>query len=177
MLAERQLDSLAAIVASLNPLAKVPNARARACQRRAAAQPCPACHAPAHPVPDKPSQGAAGTRRALCPRRTGAQWRGPAAAAQVLACEQARVDIPTVFGPQVRPARPARSRTLRTAHPPLPRRARRARHRMLTCGAAQARGLVAHLNIEGQHRGAVAAARAAAADDQARPACGPCPSE
>jgi len=87
------------------------------------------------------------------------------------------VDIPTVFGPQVRPARPARARTSRTAHPPPPRRARRAQHRKLTRGAAQARGLVAHLNIEGQHRGAVAAARAAAAEDQARPACGPCPSE
>ena len=37
MLAERQLDSLAAIVASLNPLAKVVHARARARQRRAAA--------------------------------------------------------------------------------------------------------------------------------------------
>lgn len=84
------------------------------------------------------------------------------------------MDIPTVFGPQVRPARPARARTSRT---PPPRRARRARHCMLTRDAAQARGLVAHLNIEGQHRGAVAAARAAAADDQARPACGPCPRE
>ncbi|KAK9846333.1 hypothetical protein WJX81_001781 [Elliptochloris bilobata] len=81
MLAERQLDSLAAIVTSLNPLAKV------------------------------------------------------------IPCEQARVDIPAVFGPQ-------------------------------------ARGLVAHLNIEGQHRGAVAAARAtAAAQEEEEEECHQCLAE
>lgn len=98
MLAERQLDSLSAIVTSLNPLAK-------ACSLAACNFVYFLCQ----------SKDRHGTVQGCCMRRlpadfnsvTGLTMTGHPPQAfvpsQVIPCQQARVDIPAVFGPQVRP--------------------------------------------------------------------------